>query len=159
MTAPAYPAARLVAARLEKEFARHRAASDAGAEAGPPPDAATMEAVIDAAFWASLRQEEGYPPKISIVLLPPERSRRPLRLERPLPLSPHVLTRLAPAVENPGIHLGVWRGERGLTVWGTTHTIPDLCFVVEVAAPGLLVVKHPLRGESGKFLNVAVLEW
>jgi len=158
MKEPAYPAARLVAARLEKEFARHRAASGVRPDVGPQPEAAAMEAVIDAAFWASLRQEEGYPPKISIVLLPPERAGRPLTLERPLPLGPEVLTRLAPAVENPGIHLGVWRGERGLSVWGTTHSIPDLCFVVEVASPGLLVVKHPLRGESGKFLNVAVLE-
>jgi hypothetical protein len=45
-----------------------------------------------------------------------------------------------------------------LCVWGTTHTIPALCFVLEVAAPGLLVVKHH-RGEEGhKFVNVAVLE-
>jgi hypothetical protein len=33
-----------------------------------------------------------------------------------------------------------------------------LCFVLEVAAPGLLVVKHHSDDESGKFVNVAVLE-
>ena len=41
---------------------------------------------------------------------------------------------------------------------GTTRTIPKYCFVLEVAAPGLLVVKHSSGKESGKFVNVTVLE-
>jgi hypothetical protein len=52
----------------------------------------------------------------------------------------------------------VWRNEQGLYVWGTVRTIPALSMVVEVAAPGLLVVKHHRGDESGKFVNVAVLE-
>ena len=32
------------------------------------------------------------------------------------------------------------------------------CFVLEVASPGLLVIKHHRGDESGKFVNVAVLE-
>jgi hypothetical protein len=44
-----------------------------------------------------------------------------------------------------------------LVVWGATRTIPSLCFVLEVVAPGLLVIKHRSQG-SGKFVNVAVLE-
>lgn len=43
-------------------------------------------------------------------------------------------------------------------VWGTTHMVPPFCFVVEVIAPGLLVLKHRPRHESRKFVNVAVLE-
>jgi hypothetical protein len=43
-------------------------------------------------------------------------------------------------------------------VWGTTHLIPPFCFVVEVVAAGLLVLKHRPRHESRKFVNVAVLE-
>src|SRR5688572_13133680 len=74
-----------------------------------------------------------------------------------LPLGPSALVRVAPAVERPGIHLGVWRENGELRVWGTTRQIPVFCFVLEVAAPGLLVVKHH-RGEVGKFVNVAVLE-
>ena len=46
----------------------------------------------------------------------------------------------------------------GLYVWGTVRTIPALSIVVEVAAPGLLVIKHHRGDESGKFVNVAVLE-
>src|SRR5207248_5607217 len=36
------------------------------------PAAETMEAMIDAAFWASLRREEGYMPRISLAFLSPE---------------------------------------------------------------------------------------
>jgi hypothetical protein len=54
--------------------------------------------------------------------------------------------------------LGVWRDQGELYVWGTTRTIPKLCFVLEVAAPGLLVVKHHTGEEAGKFVNFAVLE-
>src|SRR5206468_2507290 len=58
-----------------------------------------------------------------------------------------------------GIHLGVWRDPGGtLCVWGTLRTIPTFSFVLEVSAPGLLVVKHQRGDEWGKFVNVAVLE-
>jgi len=66
--------------------------------------------------------------------------------------------KVAPAVERAGIHLGVWRNGEDLEVWGTVRTIPALSIVVEVAAPGLLVVKHHRGDDSGKFVNVAVLE-
>jgi hypothetical protein len=45
-----------------------------------------------------------------------------------------------------------------LRVWGTTRETPDFCFVLEVAGPGLLVVKHRHGEQSGKFVNVAVLQ-
>ena len=123
-----------------------------------PPDADTIEAIIDAAFWASLRREESYVPKISLAFLPPEAAQHPLLFERPLPLEPDKLVKVAPAVERAGIHLGVWRNDQGLYVWGTVRALPALSIVVEVAAPGLLVVKHHRGDESGKFVNVAVLE-
>jgi hypothetical protein len=161
MSEPGYPAARAVAPRLQTHFARHRAATLAagGRLQLPLPDLDSIEAIIDAAFWASLRREEGYVPRISLALLPPEHSVDPLLLERALPLSPAALVRVAPAVERPGIHLGVWRhaATNELRVWGTTRTLPVACFVLEVSAPGLLVVKHH-RSDGGKFVNVAVLE-
>jgi hypothetical protein len=185
MSGPAYPAARAVASKARDHFARHLSAArqqglqNLAPEA--PPEA--IEAIIDAAFWASLRREEGYAPKISLAFLPPEQAGQALTLEQPLPLTPHTLTRLAPAVERPGIHLGVWPkadGESlaptsarepgraadappsgdnaGLVVWGATRTIPSYCFVLEVVEPGLLVIKHRSAQGSGKFVNVAVLE-
>jgi len=153
-----YPPARSISAKLVAYF-RHRAAASHGSpeDVAALPDAGTIEALIDAAFWASLRREEGYAPRISLAFLAPEARRRPLIFERPLALRPTELARVAPAVERPGIHLGVWRDPNGLSVWGTTRIVPPLCFVLEVSAPGLLVVKHSAE-ESGKFINVAVLE-
>src|SRR5258708_2438630 len=160
MKREAAAAARTVSPALQAYLARHRADAIRRGEENlaPLPDAETIEAVIDGAFWASLRREEGYEPRISLAFLSREEALHPLILERPLPLAPGVLTRVAPAVERPGIHLGVWRDHDELCVWGTTRTIPVLCFVLEVAAPGLLVVKHHRGEESRKFVNVAVLE-
>jgi hypothetical protein len=161
MWEPGYPAARAVAPRLQAHFARHRAATLAAGRLvqAPLPDLESIEAIIDTAFWASLRREEGYVPRISLALLPPDAALHPLLFERALPLSPAALVRVAPAVERPGIHLGVWRhpSTNEWRVWGTTRTLPAACFVLEVSAPGLLVVKHH-RSDGGKFVNVAVLE-
>ena len=160
MDGPAYPAAHGIADRVEAHFARHLAAARGQdrTDLAPAPDAASVVAIVDAAFWASLRREEGLLPKISLAYTPPEATERPLTFARPLALSAAALSRLAPAVERPGIHLGVWRdGQGDFRIWGTTRQLPALCFVLEVVASGLLVVKH--RGESfGKFVNVVVLE-
>jgi hypothetical protein len=160
MSEPSYPAARVIASRVHEHFARHfEAAREHGkGELGPQPDAEAIELITDAAFWASLRREEGASPRVSLALLPPVATTQPLLFERPLPISATALARLAPAVERPGIHLGIWRDRGGeFKVWGTTRRLPPLCFVIEVIASGLLVIKH--RGESfGKFVNVAVLE-
>src|ERR1700735_925966 len=156
----AYPAARIVSPKVHSYFARQRADSALEGNGRVPtlPDTATIQAIVDAAFWASLRREEGFIPKISLAFLAPEETGSTLLFERPLPLEPAILTKVAPAVERPGIHLGVSRGPEGLRVWGTTRAIPSLCFVVEVAAPGLIVIKHHSSDTAGKFVNVAVLE-
>ena len=159
MNGPLYAAARTSAAGLVEYFAAHAALGpSSGAAVAGLPDIATVEALIDAGFWASLQREEGYAPEISLAYLPPERAVRPLLLAAPLPLGPRALARLAPAVERPGIHLGVWREEGELRVWGTTRAIPTFCFVLEVLGPGLLVVKHRIHDDSAKFRNVAVFE-
>lgn len=173
MTQPAYAVARSVAPKVAEHLRLHQStAPDPGGVAVVDllPDANVIESLVDAAFWASVRREEGYVPKISLAFLPPLPEVMPLVFERPLSLDPTALTRLAAAVERPGIHLGVWpavaRTSAGhapaadgrLEVWGTTHAIPPFCFVVEVIAAGLLVLKHRPREESRKFVNVAVLE-
>ena len=154
MIGPSYPAARAVAPKIEAHFRRRHAAERAGRGAAMDsavPDPPTIERLIDAAFWASLRREEGYVPKISLALVPPERAGQPLCLSYRLPLDASTLTKVAPAVERAGIHLGVWRDDGELRVWGTTRVIPAYTFVLEVAAPGLLVIKHH-RGDGGKFV-------
>lgn len=150
MTTHAYPAARAVAPRLAAYFSRYT----------PAPDAAAIETLVDAAFWASLRREEGVTPQISLAFAAPEHTTQPLLFAAPLPVEPAALSKLAPAVERPGIHLGVWPDAGGagqLRVWGTTRHLPAHCFVIEVVTSGLLVIKQ--RTElMGKFVNVAVLE-
>ena len=147
LTTHAYPAAHAVAPRLAAYFSRY----------DPAPDADAIETLVDAAFWASLRREEGVTPKISLAFASPEHTGQPLLFATPLPVAPAALAKLAPAVERPGIHLGVWPIAGELRVWGTTRYLPAHCFVIEVVTSGLLVIKQ--RTELlGKFVNVAVLE-
>jgi hypothetical protein len=154
-----YGGARAAAPRVAEHFAKHIAAARRdNRTVAFAPDVPTIETIIDAAFWASLRREEGYTPTISLAYLPPDQAERPVLFERPISLAPASLAKVAPAVERAGIHLGVWERDGELSVWGTTRTIPVSCFVLEVNAPGLLVVKHHRGEESGKYVNVAVLE-
>ena len=155
-----YQAAQIVAATIETHFAEHLAEASAKGEIdlAPQPPARVIEAVLDAAFWSSLRKEEGHSPKISIAFLPPEQAVKPLLFKQNLPLNPTVLTKLAPGVERGGIHIGVWHDGYDLYIWGTTLNIPNYCFVVDVSEPALLVVKHRRMAGYGKFTNVAVIK-
>jgi hypothetical protein len=152
MTYGAYPAGRAVAQHVREHFARHVDSPEL------VPDDLHIELLIDAAFWTSLRREEGYVPTISLALVSPESVPHPMLFARRLPLSPAGLAKVAPAVERPGIHLGVSPVDGVLSVWGGTRTLPPFCMVLEVAAPGLIVVKQHRGGEHLKFANIAVLE-
>ena len=157
---PGYLAARAVSAAVRGYFAGCLAAArDRGELNGAPePDDRTIEEIVSAGFWASLRREEGRSPRISFAYVPPDREEARIVFARPLPLDPGILAKVAPAVERPGIHLGVWRVEGQLHVWGATHRLPPHCFVLEVVEPGLLVVKRRRRREDDKYANVAVLQ-
>jgi len=110
MNRESYPAAQQVAPKVHAHFQTHMAAArERGVVPGailPPPE--VIERIINAAFWASLRREEGYVPKISIAYLPQEQDPKRLSFERSLPLTPPALAKVAPVVERAGIHLGVW---------------------------------------------------
>jgi hypothetical protein len=160
MKEQAYAAARAAAPSVRAHLLYHISEAQKRGEMDLPviPDEMTIASIIDAAFWASLRREEGYVPKISLAFVTREESASPLLFERPVPLEPAALTRLGPAVERPGIHLGVSFHGETLAVWGTVRSIPKYSCVVEVSEPGLLVVKHH-RGEAqAKFVNLAVLQ-
>ncbi len=155
-----YQAAKLVALKVEAHFAKHLAEANAKGEVdlAPQPPARVIEAILDAAFWSSLRKEEGHSPKISIAFLPPEQAGKPMIFNQRLKLNPTILTKLAPGVERGGIHIGVWHDGYNLHIWGTTLNIPNYCFVVDVSEPGLLVIKHRRIYGFGKYTNVAVLK-
>jgi hypothetical protein len=160
MKEQAYAAARAVAPSVRTHLLYHVSEAQKRGERALPdvPDEPTIARIIDAAFWASLRREEGYIPKISLAFVSPGETLYPLLFARPVPLDPAALTRLAPAVERPGIHLGVARDGDDLSVWGTVRAIPRYACVVEVSEPGLLVVKHHRGDVHAKFVNLAVLQ-
>jgi hypothetical protein len=155
-----YQAARIIAPKVEAIFARHLAAARESGEEDLAPLPAThiVEAIIDATFWASLRKEEGHSPKISLAFLPPRQAGNPLLFRQRLALNPAALTKIAPGVERAGIHMGVWLDDEGLYIWGTTTSIPNFCFVLDVSEPALLVIKHRRIYGFGKFTNIAVLK-
>ncbi|MDB4921521.1 putative sensor domain DACNV-containing protein [Mucilaginibacter sp.] len=155
-----YKAASAAAPAIESHFIKLLATAiqQGGQDLAPEPSVDVIEAIIDVAFWASLRREEGRSPKVSLAYVPPQLAGQPLIFEERILITPYVLTKLAPAVERSGIHLGVWDDDGELYVWGTTRSIPDCCFVLEVIEPGLLVIKHRRIKGFGKFINVAVLK-
>jgi hypothetical protein len=154
-----YPAAAVVAPRIRDYFLRHIAAAPpADGEPAPVPDVAMLESLINAAFWTSLRREEGFVPKMSLAFVPPTDSGYAMRFEQPMTLSPFTMAKVAPVVERSGIHLGVWAQGGELYAWGTTRSIPTLGLVLEIVEPALLVVKHHRGEKTAKYVNVAVLE-
>lgn len=157
---PTYQAASIIAPQVESIFAKYiTSAKESGEEdLAPLPTAAIIEAILDATFWASIRKEEGHSPKISLAFLPPEQAGNPLLFKQRIPLSPTAIVKIAPGIERAGIHLGIWQEDGELYIWGTTTSIPNFCFVVDVSEPALLVIKHRRIYGFGKFTNIAVLK-
>jgi hypothetical protein len=120
--------------------------------------AEAIEAVIDAAFRVSLRREEGHIPRLSFAILAPEDAVQPLVFEEALPLTPGSLARVSPAVARSRLHVAVWGLGDELRAWGAVRCIPLSCCVIEVVAPGFLIIKHGPSEHSRKCVNVAVLE-
>jgi hypothetical protein len=156
MIQPTYAAAQLAASRIHRHLATPAQLS--GPHAAAMPDPATLAAMIDAAFWSSLRREEGYIPRVSLAYVAPGQVNDAVAFGTSLSLEPKDLTKLAGAVERAGLHLGVWPQQDELRVWGIASNLPPLCLVLEVVLPGLLVVKRSPSEESGKFINIAVLQ-
>ncbi|MEP6962954.1 MAG: putative sensor domain DACNV-containing protein, partial [Acidobacteriota bacterium] len=151
-----YAAALGAAARIHANLAR--LPDGGGGLMATLPDAANLAVLLDAAFWTSLRREEVYTPRISMAFTSASQVKQPIFFSAPLSLDPRGLTKLAAAVERSGIHLCVHPRDGELQVWGISRQLPPLCVVVEIIVPGLLVVKQSPATETGKFLNIAVLQ-
>jgi hypothetical protein len=160
MRVATYAAARDVAADVHAHFLHRHQRSVAQGESpiAPVPDPASIAAILDAAFWASLKKEEGVAPKISLAWIRPEQTEHPLVFAHAIALDPAALTRIAPAVERRGIHLGVCDSDGELRVWGTVRDVPRQCCIVEVSEPGVIVVKRHRGDPLAKLANVVVLQ-
>lgn len=154
-----YQAAGKVADTIASILLKHQTAAFENGEQNlaAVPEAWVVEKMIDVAFWASLRKEEGSATKLSLAFLPPSQAGKPLLFAQPLQLNSKTLSKLAPGVERAGVHVGVWHKGTELYIWGTTIKLPDYCFVLDVSEPALLVVKQRRIIGLGKFMNVAVL--
>ena len=127
---PAYPAARLVAPRVQAYFARHRAGSARPRRRARLRRSQTPQRSKRSSMPASGRAcgaKRATRRSISLAFVAPSDVPRPLTFAHPLTLDPRPLARLAPAVERPGVHLGVCRDGGELRVWGTTRDLPTLC--------------------------------
>src|SRR5690606_29340907 len=96
---PTYLAAKMVSTEIREYFIRqYEAGKRESSQAALIPDTYVIEAIIDTAFWASVRHEEGHTPKISIAYLPPMEGEHNLILNHPQRLIPQHLVKLSPAV-------------------------------------------------------------
>ena len=88
MIQPTYAAARLAADRINHYLASHSVPT--AAHANTLPDSPTLAALIDVAFWTSLRREEGYVPRISLAFVAPGQGGDSIVFARSLSLSPRI---------------------------------------------------------------------
>src|SRR3546814_7722309 len=117
---PTYLAAKMVSHRIVAHFEKQVSLRQ-NTEGRHIPDRPIVEALIDTAFWASLRREEGQEPKISLAFLPPDMADNSVIFHHKQRFSPYNLVKLSPAVIQPGIHLGIWMEGDNLCIWGTTN--------------------------------------
>jgi hypothetical protein len=164
MTGRLYTGDSWVVRRLREYFERQYAALSHGQAPSPElgerllPSVEQLARLLEAAFWASLRNEEGRGVTLSLAFMGPSDGGHSFRFAVPLALVADRLAKISPAVERPGIHLGVAEGALGgLEVWGYTRRVPLSAIVLEAAGPGLIVVKHRRNAGRGKFANVALL--
>jgi hypothetical protein len=114
-----------------------------------------IESLINTTFWASLRREEGLRAEaVAGVPAAGRDTRAAMRFEQPRALSPSARCQGGAGGRtrrHPSRHLA-HDGE--LCAWGTTRSIPRMCFVLEVIEPGLLVVKHTAARSRASIVNV-----
>lgn len=156
MNPPSYAAAYLAAARIHRHLANPE--QTPAAHAATLPDQPTLATLIDAAFWTSLRREEGYIPRISLAFVAPENVKDAVVFAHSLVLEPKELAKIAAAVERSGLQLAVWPQGDELRAWGISRTLPPYSLVLEVVLPGLVVIKRSPSEEAGKFINIAVMQ-
>src|SRR5678815_4724832 len=93
-----YAAAQVASDRIHRHLSAYSARCSVQTAAALP-DSSTLAALIDAAFWTSLRREEGYVPRISLAFVAPGQVDDAMALATSISLEPKDLTKLAAAVD------------------------------------------------------------
>lgn len=118
---------RLLHSRIGPPTGDREAAGSADRVLGMAPLPETgqdLVSLLDACFFATLLTEEGRPTRFACAYVGPDAldgvSAR--RLARPLPLTPEVIRRIAPAIDPRLTCLGVHGTADGLCIWGLVDT-------------------------------------
>lgn len=110
----------------------------------PLPDVRDVRAVVETAFWASLKREEDRPVVFALMLLPrdaPSEQGHPfphqvLNFGKSLPLSVESVTKLAPAFDPGMTALAVAPGDdqrREYEIWGAILYVPTSNLFTEIS--------------------------
>jgi len=119
------------------------------------PDRKQLENLVNAAFWASLRREEGRTLKFTLAYGSPSLE-TDFRFSQPRPCSVEAISKLAPAVGNQIAYAGVSPSDAGeLQLWGVTFGSHGL--QLTVLDPGQLIIKFVMENVAAISGNEAVL--
>lgn len=108
-----------------------------GVEPDPLPDDALLVPLIETCFFASLTAEEQRPTKFQAVVGDATAYPDALILQRPLPVTPNEIRRLAPAATGY-LGISVGRTVEGSAIWGFVPTAASGALTIHVSGPGRL---------------------
>ena len=78
-----------------------------------------LTTLINVAFWASFKKEEGRSVTIAVQYAPPDKAHRPFLLQHPLPYTDENLIRISPVLQRSTVECGVWKDDNDqLVIWG-----------------------------------------
>src|SRR2546426_9056075 len=78
-----------------------------------------LTTLINVAFWASFRKDEGRSVTIAVQYAPPDKAYRPFLLKHPLPYTDENLIRISPVLQWSTVECGVWKDDNDqLVIWG-----------------------------------------
>lgn len=114
-----------------------------GKRAPSAPSRESLKAMVECAFWASLKAEEGRYPRFSMVYAHKRDCPSGLEFGSPRMLRKEEVAKLAPSLSRNNSRLGVVQraGGKGPIVWGVTQEYPFGCAEIRVVRPGRVMVE------------------
>lgn len=114
-----------------------------------------IRSLLEEAFWASLRTEEGQCHNFELEYEPQGESgyRDPIVFDTPLPFSSATLAKLAPALHSTQV-IGVWPAESAigkgkLVIWGFAQKVWGSSLSLKTIDPGKIIVSFGFSEKAG----------
>lgn len=108
------------------------------------PSIEHLSTMLNHAFWASTREEEGRIAKFSLAYYPSQKAPHPLVFTQPMTISPGNLVRLAPTLKLQHRAISVINKGDSLQIWGTSGISPH-SINIHVLGPGYIIVRFNFR--------------